>query len=336
MISGGLVPLVRRLAFRVGAVDRPGDPRRIHNRPIARLGGLAIFAAFILTVLVQFNLSRELIGLLAGISILFTVGLIDDVKGLSPRTKLIWQVVAAGAALAGGIGIYQLSNPFGGVITLDWGRFGVTLGPLDFHITPIANLISLVWMVGMINVINFLDGLDGLATGISAICSLVIFLLSLSPTVNQPEVALLAIILTGACLGFLPANFYPARIFLGDSGAYILGLTLALLAIYSGGKLATALLVLGFTIIDGIWTVIRRVYNRVSPFKADRLHLHHLLLDIGLSQRQAVLGLYVFASAFGLIAILSGTQAKFISLIVLLLITVSVLIALNRLSGRRR
>lgn len=316
-ISVLLTPWVKKLAFAIGAVDLPAEARKIHSQPIARLGGLAIFVAFVATVLLNLPLNRPLLGLLAGITLLLVVGVLDDIHDLSPWVKLGWQVVAAGLTLAGGIGITSITNPLGGSIDLSAGRFAVDISGLHFHITPIANALSILWMVGLINAMNFLDGLDGLASGVSIIAALVIFLVSISPGVAQPEVAMLAIILAGATLGFLPFNSYPARIFMGDGGAYFLGLTLALLAIYSGGKLATASLVLGFAILDGVWAVLRRVFGRRSPFKSDRGHLHHLLLEAGLSQRLAVLTLYVLSLIFGVVALSSGSFAKLVTLIVL-------------------
>ncbi len=327
-------PLVKRLALRIGAIDQPGG-RKIHLHPVAYLGGLAIFIGFILPTLAFLPISRRLVALLIGVTLLLIVGVVDDIRGLSPWVKLPWQIVAAAIVLCGGIGITAITSPLGGSIDLSYGRFAVEWGSLRFHITPIGNLLSILWMVGLINVINFLDGLDGLACGISAIAGLIMFLLSLQ--VNQPETALLAIILTGAALGFLPFNFNPARIFLGDGGAYMLGLTLALLAIYSGGKLATAGLVLGFTIFDGVWAVVRRLYHRRSPFKADRHHFHHLLLDIGFSQRRAVLTLYGISLLFGLIAVRSDSFTKLVSFIILLFvmaITTSILVAVNMRRNR--
>ena len=325
--SAALTPLVRRLAFRIGAVDRPTGGRKIHTRAIARLGGLAVAAGFGAATLVFLPLDRRLLGLLAGAGLILAVGAIDDIYNLKPWIKLVCQLVAAVVTLAGGIGISALTNPLGGAIGLTWGRTLVSLGGLRFHITPLANLLSLVWIVGLVNVINFLDGIDGLATGVSGIAGFVIFLLALA--IGQPAVAVIALAVAGAAAGFLPFNFSPASIFLGDSGAYFFGLILALLAIYSGGKLATAFLVLGFTIIDGLLTVLRRLYHRGSPFQADRTHLHHLLLDSGLSQRQTVLIFYLFSLTFGLVALVSGTLIKLVAtilLVVMMAIVVNVLL----------
>jgi len=193
-------------------------------------------------------------------------------------------------------------------------------------------------MVGLANTINFLDGLDGLAGGVSGIAAFIMFLLAVGPRVNQPEVALLAIILAGAAFGWLPYNFYPARIFMGDSGAYFLGLALAMLAIYSGAKVATAVLVLGFPIVDAVWAATRRLAKRTSPFRADRQHFHHLLLDVGMGQRQAVLTLYAVALAFGVVALLVGSFAKLIALVVmvaLMFVSIGALVWINWLRRRK-
>lgn len=320
LISWLLTPAVRRLAITTGALDRPDGDRKRHSGAIPRLGGLAIAAAFVVTVLIFVPITRPLVGLLAGTVVVVAVGAIDDRHSLSPWVKLGWQLVAAGLALAGGIGISAISKPFGGAQALDLGRFNVNLGWLHFHVTPLANALSIIWIVGLVNAVNFLDGIDGLATGVSGIASFFLFLLALK--VHQPAVALLAITLTGASLGFLRFNFFPATIFLGDSGAYFLGLILALLAIYSGGKLATAVLVLGFAVIDGLITVLRRLLRRGSPFRADRSHLHHLLIDFGLSQRQTVMLYYVLAVTLGLIALASGTLVKIAAIAVLGVVTV--------------
>ncbi len=334
IISAVLTPVVKRKAIKWGAVDMP-DERKVHSKPIPRLGGVAIFIAFTAVLLVLLPFSRHFAGLLGGAIILLVVGIIDDLRGLKAWQKLIWQIVAAMVALAGGIGIVSITNPFGGTLSLEWGRFSVDFIGLHFHIIPIANLLSILWIVGVINAINFLDGLDGLAAGVSTITATIIFLLAIAPKLNQPDVALIAITLAGATLGFLPFNFYPAKIFMGDSGAYFLGLVLALLAIYSGGKIATATLVLGFTIIDGLWTVIRRLRAKVSVFKPDRRHLHHLLLDAGMSHRSAVLSLYALSLLFGVMALFAGSFAKLIIFSMLLVVMFSLIWLLLFMSLRR-
>lgn len=320
-LSWAFSPMAKRLAIKLGAVDQPTGGRKIHKVATPRLGGLAIAPAFLITVGLFLAVSRQLLGLVGGALILLIVGVIDDRRGLSPWAKLTWQIMAAVVALAGGIGITAITKPWGGSLDVTWLRTLVHLGPLSFHITPVANILSIIWIVGLVNAVNFLDGIDGLACGVSSIASFFIFALAISTRVNQPVVATLAIILCGAAIGFLPYNTFPAKMFLGDSGAYFLGLILALLAIYSGGKMATAALVLGFAIIDGLITVLRRLYRRSSPFKADRSHLHHLFIDLGLSQRQTVLIYYLMALGLGILAIFSGTIVKVTAIAVLTLVT---------------
>jgi len=187
----------------------------------------------------------------------------------------------------------------------------------------------------MTNTINFLDGIDGLSGGVSAISAFVIFLLAITQRVNQPETALVSIILAGGCLGFLVYNFYPAKIFNGDSGAYFLGMTLGILAIFSGAKLATAALVLGLPILDAVWAVVRRLAHRKSPFTADRGHLHYMFLDAGFSQRQAVLIIYALCLTFGLIGIFGSTTTKLVGIIAMLVVMVLLLFALTFLKRKR-
>lgn len=332
-LSAGFTPWVRKYALKHGIVDAPTSERKIHKREVAYLGGVAIFGGFLLTVMALMPMSRQLGALLLGCLILVVVGVIDDIYDLSPWVKLGGQFVAAGVALAGGIGITQITNPFGGVIDLSApGRMSFEVWGQGFHISPLANLLSLLWMVGLANTVNFLDGLDGLACGISGIAAVVMFGLAIGDSVNQPAVAMLAIILAGAAFGFLPFNFFPAKIFMGDSGAYFLGLTLAMLSIYSGGKLATAALVLGFPIIDALWAATRRLAKRTSPFRADRQHFHHLLLDAGMTQRQAVLTLYAVAAVFGMVALTVGSLAKLVAMIVMIFLmagTIGALVYMN-------
>lgn len=320
-VTAAVTPLVRRYALAHGIMDRPDDSgRKIHMRPVAYLGGVAIFAGFLIGVVALMPISRQLAALILGCAILVVVGVVDDIRGLSPWVKLAFQFLAAGIALAGGIGITSITNPLGGEFNLSAGRFAANVGTFHFHVTPVANVLSLLWMVGLANTINFLDGLDGLASGVSGIAAVVMFAAAVGPRINQPLTALLAIILAGAAFGFLPYHFYPARIFMGDSGAYFLGLALAMLAIYSGAKLATAVLVLGFPIADAGWTAIRRIAKRTSPFRADRRHFHHLLLDAGMSQRQAVLTLYAVSAIFGAVALMAGSFEKLVALIVLMVL----------------
>lgn len=305
----GLVPIVRRWAIRVGAVDQPGG-RRVHHSPTPRLGGVAITASILLlifgTLLVapdrlhfvdasSFGIDQNLLGVVVGTLILLATGIWDDLHDLNPWVKLGLQTLAALAVVAFGVQIHWLSNPFGGL--------NIIVGGWTYLLVPI-------WLLLMINVMNWFDGLDGLTSGLAVIASVIIVALSLQPYVNQPATAWLAAIVAGAALGFLPWNWHPAKIFMGDSGSMVLGFFLGVFAIISGAKFATAALVLGIPILDAVWVVGRRILTGKNPMQADRLHLHHRLLDVGLSPRTAVLVIYVIAAAFGTIALRAGTAGK--------------------------
>jgi len=261
-------PFVKKLAEKLGIVDQPGE-RRINKVPIARLGGLAVAGSFIFLAAIFGNLDKHLFGFLLGSLVLIIFGIWDDVKNLKPWLQLCGQTLAALVLIASGIGIEVLSNPFGEAVRLDGWKIPFELFGITYHISVWSDLLTLFWVVGMVNVVNFLDGLDGLASGVSGIAAIVLCLLSLAPVVNQFDTALLAAILAGAAIGFLPYNFNPAKIFLGSSGSYFLGYALATLAIISGGKLATAFLVLGFPILDGLWVAGRRLLTKKSPFRGD-------------------------------------------------------------------
>lgn len=320
-------PIVKILAIKFGFIDKP-DPRKIHKIPIARLGGLAIFLSFVIVTLIyyftqrdffvfapwhDYNLNVKFFGIIIGALILVATGLIDDKKALSPWVKLIAQIIAALIVIISGTRIEYINNPLGGFI--------------NFNL-PISYLISLIWIVGIINVINFLDGLDGLAAGVSFFACLSIFFISLLLTVYQPATAILSVILAGAILGFLPYNFNPAKIFMGDSGSLFLGYALAILSIISGAKMATALLVLGFPIIDGLWVVARRTARGESPFKPDKTHLHHRLLSAGLTVRSAVIIIWLISLIFGFLGIISTTYGKMIAIIILLAVMITVYLIL--------
>lgn len=321
-----LTPLVIKLAIRIGAVDNPSEAtRKIHERIMPRAGGIVIASIF---VVLSLSLTpgaptKAYWGALLASTVVFCVGLYDDVKRLSPWVKLVAQITAALVAiLFFGVGVEVISNPLGQQFNL-----GSTLIEVGGYAVPIVSVMfSLFWMVGMTNTMNFLDGLDGLATGVGGIAALILFLVSVNPRIDQPATAVMALILLGACLGFLRYNFYPAKIFLGDSGAYFLGMMLGSLAIISGAKLATALLVLGVPVIDALWSVVRRLAQGKSPFTADRGHFHYILLDAGLSQRQAVLLIYALSLAFGLFALLSDGLEKLLALIVLVVVVALLMI----------
>ena len=302
-----LTPIVRIVAIRTGMVDRP-DRRRVNTRPVPRAGGIATVTAFVGTSLVVLWLNDrngtvsapafvggpELIALLAGSVAAALLGLIDDYLQVRARWQLAGQLVLAGWAVALGIGVGSINNPFGpGAIVLG-GWLGV--------------VVTLFWIVGMINAINFIDGLDGLSSGVGLIAAATLGIISLTTTVGQPFIALLCFALAGSLLGFLRWNFYPAKVFPGTSGTMFLGYALALLAILGTAKVAVALLVLGVPIIDTFWIIVRRLVTGRTPFSPDRGHIHHRLLDLGLSHTQAVLAIYAICIGLAVLSlVLSGT-----------------------------
>jgi UDP-GlcNAc:undecaprenyl-phosphate GlcNAc-1-phosphate transferase len=302
-----LTPLVRRLAHRLDVVDQP-EHRRVNVRPIPRGGGLAVAAAFLFVSAAVILLNdrygfvrspftvgaNQLTALLIGGGAAAVIGALDDYLQLRARWQLAGQVALALGAVGLGISVGFVNNPFGpGVIRFD----GV-----------VAAAVTVLWIVGMINSINFIDGLDGLSSGISLIAAATLGLISLTTVVSQPFIAVLCFTLAGSLLGFLRWNFHPASIFVGTSGVMFIGYTLALLSILGTAKVAVALLVLGVPIIDTFWIIVRRVASGRSPFTPDRGHIHHRLLDLGLSHRQTVLLIYGICVTLAVLTfVLSGT-----------------------------
>lgn len=342
-VAGGaltalLVPPVRKFAFKIGAVDQVSkEKRKIHTKPIARAGGLAIAVGFIAISLALMGVVPvQYAGMVVAGLMVLAVGLADDVWGVNPWIKLSVHVSAALVACLGfGITIDAVSNPFGQTIVFNTTTWSIQLAGWSVSVNALATVLTVIWLVGMTNTMNLLDGLDGLSSGVAAIAAVIMFFVAVGPKVNQPNTALIALVLAGCCIGYLVYNFYPASIFNGDSGAYFLGMTLGILAIFSGAKLATAMLVLGLPIIDTLWAVVRRLARGRSPFSADRGHIHYLLLDSGLTQWQAVLVIYGFSIVFGIIALVASSAQKLIAFGFLVLILSILIMGLTLLSRRR-
>lgn len=289
-VSYLLTPRVKTLAIKAGALDAP-DARKVHTRPIPRMGGLAIYAAFVLAVLSSLHVTTEVMGLLAGGTVILIVGIIDDIMQLPAKVKLLGQILAAAVLLFFDIRIEWLTNPFGEMLYVD--MFSIPL--------------TLLWVVGLTNTVNLIDGLDGLAAGVSTIAAITILLVALQQ--NFFVVTVLTAALAGSALGFLQHNFNPAKIFMGDTGSMFLGYMLAAISILGTVKSAAtiALIVpivaLGLPIMDTTFAIIRRYMSGRPIFKPDKGHLHHRLLEMGLSQKQAVLLMYVISGCLGLSAI---------------------------------
>jgi UDP-GlcNAc:undecaprenyl-phosphate GlcNAc-1-phosphate transferase len=282
-----LTPAVGGMARLLGVVDAPGS-RRLNKRPIPRLGGLAIFLGILVPSLAFLDLSGQMRGILLGAAVACVVGAVDDFRGLGPLPKLGGQVLAAAIPTAFGVWIDHFTFPFLGIVDLPpW--LGVAL--------------TIVWIVAVMNMVNFLDGMDGLAAGVCAISGLTFAILALS--LGRVDPAILSAVVAGACVGFLRHNFFPARIFMGDSGALTLGFVLAAVSVQGLFKTASTvvlflpLLVLAVPIIDTSFVVARRLKHGENPFAADQAHLHFRFLRRGYSQRRAALVMWGWAATLG-------------------------------------
>jgi UDP-GlcNAc:undecaprenyl-phosphate GlcNAc-1-phosphate transferase len=300
-----VTPIVRKLAHKFGALDSPSE-RKIHKVQIPRWGGLAIFIGFIIPFTIAFVATNILqlevinhlpfLGIILSSMIILFVGVWDDVKPISYMAKFFWQFIAALIVLHFGVQIEFISNPFNGLFFV--GFFSIP--------------ITLLWIVGITNAINLIDGLDGLACGVTAISAGTFFFVALQT--GQPGAAMLILSLAGAALGFLFYNFYPAKIFLGDSGSLFLGFILATTSIIGVFKtplvvaLIIPLLILGVPIFDTLFAIGRRLKNMKSPFKADNKHIHHMLLRAGFSQREAVLSIYIACFLLSISALIMVLQ----------------------------
>jgi UDP-GlcNAc:undecaprenyl-phosphate GlcNAc-1-phosphate transferase len=267
------------------------------------------------------------LAIILGGAVLIVGGILDDKYNLPPKIQWLFPALASLIIIASGIGvgIKHLSNPFGPPLSLDY----------TFLKIPLSAIVMWLWMMGMIFTTKFLDGLDGLCAGISLIAGLTLFALSLLPHIGQPITASLAIIFGGSLFGYLFYAFNPASIFLGEGGGTLCGFMLGVLAIILGGKIATTLLVMGIPILDVAWVIVRRLWYRGSPFRADRKHLHFRLLDLGFSQRQTVLILYGISAIFGALAVFLQSLGKLIALIILFCVMLALAISVVMLYKKR-
>lgn len=303
VISLLATPPVKLFAERIGAIDIPKDNRRVHKTPIPRLGGLAIFIGFVVSVIVFADIDREIQGVLLGALLIVTVGVVDDIIQLRAWQKFTAQIVAALIPVFHGVVIDLVSNPniFAVSDYLSLGYFAIPL--------------TVIWIVGITNAVNLIDGLDGLAVGVSTISSLTMLVVALLVTADA-NVALILAALAGACLGFLPYNLNPAKIFMGDTGALLLGYLLATMSIqglfkfYAIISFAVPFMALALPILDTSFAILRRVAKGQSPMTPDRGHLHHRLLDLGFSQKQAVFIIYLISGFLGMIAVIMTSSGQ--------------------------
>ncbi|MCX6795349.1 MAG: epoxyqueuosine reductase QueH [Candidatus Falkowbacteria bacterium] len=328
ILSASLVPVLLFLSFRWGILDQPNE-RKIHHKPTPLLGGLAIFFSFFIVLLISRGhlfpsalSAHHWIGFFSGAFILVLGGILDDKYNLKPRWQIIFPILAVVAVLCGGIEIPKISNPFGGLIYLNWSF--------------LSGALITLWLLGMMYTTKLLDGVDGLVSGLGVIGALIIFLFTISTRYLQPDIAWAAWIFAGAALGFLIFNWHPASIFLGEGGSLLIGYVLGVLAIISGGKIAIALLIMGVPILDVAWTIIRRLAKKKNPFRfADKNHLHHRLLAAGLSQKQTVLVFYALAFFFGLSGLFLQSRGKVIALAIVFVLMFVLVAFLSRLKTRK-
>jgi len=315
--------VIKYIAQRCDITDKPNKSRKIHKKVIPLLGGVAIFFSFFIMLffLREPILARglndiHLLSFFIGALIITIGGFLDDKFNLTPKYQVVFPVLASIAVIIGGIGIVKITNPFG------------MSGGLLYFSGAIGMILTFSWLMGMMYTTKLLDGVDGLVSGLAVISGAIIFLFTMTTKYYQPDIGLIGLIFTGVCLGFLLFNFYPAKIFLGEGGSLLIGYIIAVLAIISGGKIAIALLIMGIPIMDVIWIIIRRLWNKQNPFKtADGKHLHHRFLSMGLSQRQTVFIYYFFAIIFGSTALFLQSQGKMIALGILAIIMVLIIFA---------
>ena len=318
-VSFASTPLVKALSVKVGAVDVPKDERRMHHHPIPRMGGLAIFFGFVAAMLLMVPLDTERKGMLLGAVIIVVLGIFDDIYALPAKPKFLVQIAAALIAVLAGNRIEVLSNPNIFSPNPYW-----ELGVLSIPVT-------VIWILAITNSVNFIDGLDGLACGVSTISAATMLVIAL--LVSERDVALMMAALVGACMGFLPYNFNPAKIFMGDTGSTFLGFIMATMSVEGMFKQYTIIsfvvpfLMLGLPIFDVCFAVVRRVSHGQSPMKPDRGHVHHRLIDMGFSQKQAVGVLYVISAILGLSAVVLTAGGAERAMIFLLAMAAAALIA---------
>lgn len=327
VISLIATPLVKNLAYKIGAVDVPEDERRIHKKPIPRLGGLAIYYGFLISLLFFANpIDTQTRGMIIGSLIIVGVSIIDDVKQLRALYKLFAQVLSACIVVIHDIRITAISVP----------EFLSDTGVLELGYMSVP--ITIIWIVAITNAVNLIDGLDGLAVGVSSIASFSLFFIAILG--GEYDVAIISAALAGGCLGFLPYNFNPAKIFMGDTGSQFLGYMLSVICIqglfkgYAIISFIVPMLILALPIFDTLFAIIRRAWNHKPIMEADRGHLHHRLLDSGFSQKETVAILYIITITLGLSAILLLERGSYIACMVILL-SVSVAFGLYRVFRKR-
>lgn len=297
-------------------LDRP-HKYGLKRKPIPYYGGLIFVFVFILGTILFVQLEMKVIGVLIGALMIAGVSFLDDLKDVNPWIRLGVQCLGALTVVISGLGIESISNPFGDPLVLDKFELNVPFGDTILTITLLADLFTVIWIILIVNTMNFLDGLNGLVSGVGFIAAITIFILSIGDhnLLDQTSVATMAVILASALLAFWLFDFHPSKILMGDTGSMFIGFLIAVFAIFAGGKIATAFLVLGFPILDAFWVITRRIVSGRSPMQGDLKHLHHRLLEVGLTERKALILIYILCTFFGGSAIFLGTTQKLFLLV---------------------
>lgn len=322
IFSFALTPVVKSFAKKVGAIDVPKDSRRMHSTPIPRLGGLAIFLGFLFSVLLFANIDPTLQGILLGAVVIVVLGMIDDIVPLNALLKFVVQIMAALiVVLYGNLRIDTFTNP------------NILSDSPYIHLGFWSIPITVLWIVAITNAVNLIDGLDGLAVGVSSIASLSLLIIAI--ILFEPNIALVMAALAGACIGFMPYNINPAKIFMGDTGSTFLGFILATISIqglfkfYAVVSFAVPFLILGLPIFDTMFAIGRRVLSGKSPMSPDRGHVHHRLIDMGFNQKQSVTILYLMSGLLGLSAVVLTSSGEIKALFLVLAVILAIAIAYN-------
>ena len=326
VLSYFFTPPVKNFAHKVGAIDVPKDARRMHKKPIPRLGGLAIYGGFLCSILIFGQLDETMLCVLLGAAIIVALGIFDDVLALGAKLKFVVQIVAAAIPVCIGdlqIGLFTNLNP---------------LSDTPFvHLGILAVPVTIIWIVGITNAVNLIDGLDGLAVGVSSIAAITMLAVALL-TGNMP-IAITMAALAGACIGFMPYNLNPAKIFMGDTGSTFLGYMLATVSImglfkfYAVISFAVPFLILGLPIFDTANAIVRRVAAGRSPMSPDRDHVHHKLIDMGFNQKQAVAILYAISATLGLTAVVLTSSGEVKAIVLLLAVLAAILVGAGIVYG---
>lgn len=339
-LAVGLTPLIKQIAWRLNIIDRPDNLRKLQTKPVALLGGWAIFIAtsLVLWFSREYLTAGDLInynwlGVWLGGLIIMIGGSLDDRYNLRPQQQIIFPLLAIIVVIIGGVGIKKITGLDGQLIFLNnWQISLFDWRGMMRHFVIIADLFTFFWLMGMMYTTKLLDGLDGLVTGLSGIGGLIIALFTLTTRYYQQDIALASFVFAAACFGFLVYNWSPAKIYLGDGGSLLLGYFLGVLAIISGGKIAIALLIMGVPILDAAWVILRRLFSGRNPFKtADLQHLHHRFRKLGWSTKRTVIVYYSISLVFGLSALFLQSQGKRLALLLLFLLMAIAVLYFSRL-----